>query len=86
MKEVFDNIDEDKNGELDSAEFTKAILSTLKATQWKLTYNDTYEKKNSVTAYTITICFTILYNYNNSIIFFLLIKNHFKHIFGSFLF
>ena len=30
MKEVFDNIDEDKSGELDNVEFTKAILSTLK--------------------------------------------------------
>jgi len=30
MKEVFDNMDEDKSGELDTAEFSRAILSTLK--------------------------------------------------------
>jgi Ca2+-binding EF-hand superfamily protein len=29
MKEVFENIDEDKSGELDVGEFTQAILSTL---------------------------------------------------------
>jgi len=32
MKEVFDNIDENKNGQLDASEFTKAILATLNKT------------------------------------------------------
>ena len=38
LREIFDSIDEDKNGELDTEEFGKAILSTLKPAEWKVKY------------------------------------------------